>query len=30
MNVNPLFKDLVTGVIILLAVAISASERKRR
>jgi len=30
MNVNPLFKDLVTGVIILSAVALSAAERRRR
>jgi ribose transport system permease protein len=30
LNVNPLFKDLVTGIIILSAVALSASERRRR
>lgn len=30
MNVNPLFKDLVTGVIILSAVSLSAAERRRR
>jgi ribose transport system permease protein len=30
LNVNPLYKDLVTGVIILLAVALSAGDRRRR
>ena len=30
LNVNPLFKDLVTGAIILIAVAVAASERKGR
>lgn len=30
LNVNPLFKDLVTGVIILSAVALSAADAKRR
>ncbi len=30
LNVNPLYKDLVTGVIILAAVALSAGDRRRR
>lgn len=30
MNINPLFKDLVTGVIILAAVGLSAAERRRK
>ena len=29
LNVNPFFKDLTTGLIIVAAVAISASGRKR-
>lgn len=30
LNVNPLFKDLVTGIIILSAVALSAADARRR
>jgi ribose transport system permease protein len=30
LNLNPLFKDLVTGIIILSAVALSATERRKR
>jgi ribose transport system permease protein len=30
LNMNPLFKDLVTGAVILIAVAVAASERKGR
>lgn len=30
LNLNPLFKDLVTGVIILSAVALSATEKRKR
>jgi ribose transport system permease protein len=30
LNLNPLFKDLATGIIILSAVALSAAERRKR
>lgn len=30
LNLNPLFKDLATGIIILSAVALSATERRKR
>jgi ribose transport system permease protein len=30
LNLNPLFKDLVTGIIILSAVALSATEKRKR
>ncbi|MFD1810274.1 hypothetical protein ACFSHQ_25840 [Gemmobacter lanyuensis] len=29
LNVNPFFKDLTTGVIIVIAVALAASGRRR-